>query len=357
MGGKWWLREYKEGDEQSISGLYRLVFNEEVNIQNWVWQYKRNPAGKPIIGLAESSQGLVGYYALMPIRMLIRNKICIEHYSLEAMTHPDYGGQGIFTTLGKEIYEIAARRGTHFLYAFTNEKSHPAVVNKLGHRDIYKGIPLWVKPLNWESIIRKCLVDNRLVVGLGSEFGKIAMTLLHRPTQNKPKYSVREVPYFDERFNSFWEEASDYNIMVVRDKQYLTWRYIEKPGEKYAIFIVERGEKLSGYLVLKCMEKFSLQIGFIMDLLTVPGEPQAARDLVSTMMSYFERKGMDIVGCLMLPGTVYSRILKEAGFFLISKKLLPQDMYWTAFNIASPSSFLFEPSNWFVTWGDHNDNI
>lgn len=356
MTRQWHPRQYQEGDEGGILDLYTLAFGSDISAERLVWQYKQNPAGQPIIHLAESSQGIVGYYALMPIRMRIRNKICIEIYSLETMTHPDYRGQGIFTILGKENYKLAARRGFHFLYGFTNRNAHPIVVNKLDWRDLYNGIPLWVKPLNLESIIRKRLVDNRLVAGLGSKFGKIAMNILYRPMQNKPKYSITEVSYFDERFNLLWEETSNDGVMVVRDKEYLTWRYLEKPGEKYAIFIVEREEKLLGYMILKCTERFNLQIGFIMDLLTVSGEPQIARDLISTSVSYFEQKRMDMVGCLMLPGTVYLRNLKEAGFMKVPKKLLPQDMYLGVCNFTSqyPSSFLFDPNNWFITWGDHD---
>lgn len=352
------MREYRDGDEESIRELYHLVFGEEISAQHWAWRYKQNPSGQPVIALAESSQGIVGQYALTPLRMKVEDKICLGSLSLHTMVHSDYRGQGMFTTLARKAYELAAERGIHFIYGFPNEDSHHGFITHLDWVDLYDGIPLWVKPLDWETVIKKRLVDNKLLTSLLGKTSRVAMKLVCRSRKGTPVCSVRELATFDERFDSLWDEASrDYNILAVRDKIYLSWRYEEKPSENYTVFIAESGEKLLGFIVVKCMERFGLQSGFIMDMVVIPEELRVSTDLVSAAVNYCEMKRMDMVGCLMLPGVSFSRTLKQAGFVSLPKRLLPQGMYLGVCNFTSqyPTTYLADPGNWFITWGDHDD--
>jgi len=169
--------------------------------------------------------------------------------------------------------------------------------------------------------------------------------------------SVRETSSFDQRFDSLWNEASrDHKIMVVRDKAYLTWRYVEKPANDYVILITEKGNDLLGYIVLRCMEEFGLRVGFIVDIFTIPEETGVSVDLISEAVKYFELKQMDMVGCLMLPNVRYGHSLKQAGFIKAPSKLLPQDMYLGVRPISSqyPVTFFIDPNNWFINWSDHD---
>jgi len=357
MTRKWHPRQYKEGDERGILDLYKLVFGNGISTEDWEWKYKRNHPSQALIILAEADGRVVGQYALLPRLMKVEDNISIGSLSVDTMVHPAYRGQGMFITLTKEAYELAKSRGIHFVYGFPNRNSHHGFITKLDWADLYKGIPLLVKPLNLENILRKRLVDNKLLAGLGDKIGNIAMRALYRSQRNVPVCSVKEISSFDPRFDSLWDGASrGHKIMVIRDKAYLTWRYVEKPGNAYVILIAEKEENLLGYIVLKCMEEFGLQIGFIVDMLTVPEELRVSADLISAALKYFGLRQMDIVGCLMLPCTRYSHSLKQAGFINALQKLLPQDMYLGVRGLSSqyPVTFLTDPNNWFISWGDHD---
>lgn len=60
MKRQWGVREYKCGDEGEILKLHTLVFGSEAKADWWQWRYKQNPAGEPVIVLAEAEQGIVG---------------------------------------------------------------------------------------------------------------------------------------------------------------------------------------------------------------------------------------------------------------------------------------------------------
>lgn len=358
MTRQWYPREYKEGDEKDILDLYQLVFGTQMSTEHWVWEYKRSTAGEAVIIVAESDDGIVGQYALSPRLMKIGDSVAKGSLSFDTMVHPNYRGQGMFITLAEEAYELATRRGIHFIYGFPNANSHHGFVKKLGWADFdNKGIPLWIKPLNLENILKKRFVNNKLLAGLGGKAGNIVVRVLYRSTGNTPAGSITEISSFDRRFDSFWSEVSrDLGIMVVRDKGYLAWRYMEKPGSDYSVLIAEDGKDLLGYVVLKCMEDFGLQIGFIVDILTIPQEAKVPLSLISAAVSYFESRKMDIVSCLSLPNARYSRSLKRAGFIRAPSRLLPQDMYLGVRRFSSryPVTFLTDPKNWFISWGDHD---
>ncbi len=357
MTEQWHPREYQTGDEAGIRNLFHLVFNKKMSVEHGDWQYTKNPAGESIIYVADSGQDVVGHFALMPVRMKIGDQNCIGGYTLDAMTHPDYKRQGIFPTLAKEIYGRAVERGMHFLYAFENENSYPPVIAKLGHHDIYRGIPLWARVLSWQNVIEKHLVGSEFVARLAGRCAGLVTSVFSGTVPKRNTYSIHEVTSFDERFNELWKDCSGHgSIMAIRDREYLTWRYIQKPEQQYAIFVAEKGEKLTGYIILKCVQELGLYTGFIMDVLTRPEEPQAARELISSALGYFKEKTVDVVGCLMVPGAAYSRLLGKAGFIRVPRRLLPQAMYWTGrqLTFSYPSSFLFDYHNWFITWGDHD---
>jgi len=358
---KWFSRDFREGDEDNLRKLHKLVFDTQISIERWKWRYKENPAGQSIIVVAESNQRIVGQYALVPLIMRIENTLCVGSQSLDTMVHPDYRGQGIFVSLAEKAYKVAEEKGIRFIYGFPNGNSHYGITTKLGWRDIYDGIPLWIKPINLESLIKKRFLHNYLIAKMGSSASKLILWLLNnkysRIQENTAVCVIREISSFDNRFDAHYQAASkEYSIMVVRDERYLNWRYLRKPGERYTTFVAERGERLLGYIVLKCAEKFDLQIGFIVDILVIPQESQAARQLISAATEYFTMKKMDIVGCLMLPSTFYSQKLKQMGFIMTPKKLLPQEMYLgvRSFSNQYTREFLTIPRNWFITWGDHD---
>ncbi|MFC2002742.1 GNAT family N-acetyltransferase [Chloroflexota bacterium] len=358
MTRQWHLREYKEGDERDILDLYKLVFGVEMSLEHWLWKYKRNPAGQPFIILAEAEQGIVGHFALLPRLMKVGDNASLGSLSVDTMVHPEYRCQGMHVIMGRETCELAARRGSVIAYGFSNQLSHRNATTKIGFTSSYGGgIPLWIKPLDFETVLRKHFTNNTLLAKLGSKTAQLGMKLFYRSSKTRPTCSIKELSSFDERFDSLWDKFSkSYDIMVTRNRAYLTWRYLEKPSDEYRIFVAERGEKLVGAIVVKCAEQVDFMIGFIMDMLSTPEEPEAGKELISAAVDHFAARQIDMAGCLMLPGAAYSRNLKGMGFVKAPKSLLPQEMYLDVNNLVpqyQKASFV-NPKNWFVTWGDHD---
>jgi hypothetical protein len=63
--------------------------------------------------------------------------------------------------------------------------------------------------------------------------------------------TIRDVKFFDVRFDGFWEQLAKVQaILVVRDSCYLNWRYAAYPFAGIQSFELSRGDKLLGFAVI-----------------------------------------------------------------------------------------------------------
>jgi GNAT superfamily N-acetyltransferase len=359
MNAGWIIRPYRPGDEERIVTLYRLVFREEMTEQHWRWRYRQLGDGHPAIALAECDNGLVGHYAVRPVRMKIGDSVCSAALSLDTMVHPDYRGQGMFVKLAANLYESVARQGIHLVYGFPNENSHHGFVSKLGWIDLCGPVPLFVKLLNLEHVLSKRLPANGLT-GLAARLTALGLCVL-RPTKSVEVplgCTLQQVSSFDQRVDRLWEQASGcFSIVAVRDQRYLNWRFAAKPANGYTIFALDQGRDLAGYVVLTSADKFGLCVGFLVDLLTVPDRPEIARYLVSKAAEFLASSGTDLITCLMLPHGPYAEALRANGFLLLPSRFHPQRMYLSVYRNTEvhPEGFIANPRNWHITWADHDD--
>ena len=353
------MRPYRDGDEDDIRELFELVFGKELSAEQWNWQYRDNHTDMIMITLAEGEGGeLAGHYALRPVRMKVGDKTCLGTLSLDTMVHPDYRKQGMFIKLATRMYEVAAEQGIPLTYGFPNRNSYHGLFNRLDWVDLCGRIPLFAKILNVRNVLSNRL-SNRLLLSVAASLGKAALSLFYAFQRGALPADCRleEVTRFDDRINDLWEKTStSYSILAVRDKEYLNWRYVENPTEEYALFVVERDHEVVGYTVLKCEERFGLQVGFIVDVLTIPNEPGIGNGLISEAVEYFRKEHMDMVGCLMLEHTPYAKSLRKNRFVIVPQKLFPQELYLGVRRHTEEYSeqFITNPENWFITWGDHD---
>ena len=106
-------------DLDAIRHLYNQVWGYSRPADYDLWRYFGSPDGHcPLTGAFEGDR-IVGFYSLWPVRLRIGAEIVLGGQSMDTMTHPDYRGQGIFTMLANECYELAAEQGYQFYLWFS----------------------------------------------------------------------------------------------------------------------------------------------------------------------------------------------------------------------------------------------
>jgi hypothetical protein len=348
------LREFNDEDKPNVIELLNQVTANKRNNEQWEWLYKKSPAGKSIIVLA-GERNLVGQCAFIPIKIKIKNETCLGCWNPDSVVAPEFQRKGIFTGLVKKTYELAKQQNIQLAWGFPNANSHAVTIEKLSWIDLHQGLPLWVKPLNLENLLYRFFKHGKLLVKIVTSPIQKIMETGNNYKKQATQIDIKKITYVDAKFDDLWARAStSHEIMAVRDKEYLTWRYFEKPGANYEVLTAWSRDVLEGYIVLSCEEKFGLKIGHIVDILVPPENTSVACSLIAAAIKHFSARKMDIVSCLMLPKSYLANALKSEGFFVAPKKFLPSQGYlgMTVLSDEVESKILTNPINWYITWGD-----
>jgi hypothetical protein len=131
----------------------------------------------------------------------------------------------------------------------------------------------------WD-LVRKVLVSTAISI-LGSE-----------SKSDKIELPEIELKSLGTEFSGSWMDFSrDYKFSFERDKKFLNWRY-SNPEADYRVYVVRKGNKVAGYVVIALEEKsislgrlrFSgLKEGFIVDLV-------AEKDMILPLISAAEEE-------------------------------------------------------------------
>ncbi len=371
MTQEWSVRLYREGDEQGILELMNVAGIKR-NIEEWSWEYRENPLGH-LIGLAEHGGRIIGHMALVPVYMKIGLKSIKGCQAVDLVVHPRYRGQGIFLSIGKFLLNEAGKQGISVAYGFPNKPAHSGHL-KYGWFDVCD-VPFLVKLVRY-SDIADLLADYRItrflskfgisrrvmnsVLGAGFAATSFVNKVFNRVEIGKTdSVEIRRAESFDNRIDDFWNEVSrDYVNLVLRDKEYMNWRYFRKPNNKYTTLIAEEHGKLLGYVVLCSEVTRNLKFGCVVDILAFSQRRSIIRLLISEAVEQLKREDADLIVCWMSnishSGQAPYRILKANGFFQVPGRSNP---FIVRVNSPSlPPEFVCNPTDWYLTMGD-SDHI
>jgi GNAT superfamily N-acetyltransferase len=344
---QWLVREYRDGDEEQIRELRGIVLSGAQDSNWWQWMCRNGPDGPAIIWLADTGEEIIGHHALLPLRVKIGDQVCKCCIGFDAMTHPDYQRRGVLASVDAKLGEAAEEKGVNFSFGMATTRIFP-VYTKLQALVVCVP-PLLVRVVNWGRVLK---YRFKVPVPVGNLFGYFRDRLLSRSSRLRDTgIAVEQIQSFDERFDDLWQKASEIApIMIVRDRSYLNWRYVEKPENKYVMFAARRQREIVGYIVVMLVS-FDLLRGEIIDLLTVPGEDIVTEELVNRAIGYLREEGAEVVTCLMLPDTPYYRTLRKMGFICRSSGL-QLGVRLRKTNLSS--EFITNPRNWYYVLGDRD---
>lgn len=215
------LKNYVPGDETKILDMFKVVFKQDLTMDQWLWRFRHNPAGKHLIKLMWDGDKLVGHYAVSPIYMKVDGEEVLTAHSLTTMTHPEYGGRGIFKQLSNSLYdELENEMNCKAIWGYPNNNSHYG----------------FVKSLKWSNIA--------VLHTLGIAAENIKSTGISLKVTPISKFNNAHAKFIDSKL------ASNFKAYVRRDVDYLNWRYVEKPVTEYKRYEVD-GEFGKGIIVAK----------------------------------------------------------------------------------------------------------
>ena len=342
------IRKYKQGDEKGIVELMRLCFGRadfDYWMKHWVWEYKENPLDKDI-WIVEHNGQIVACHAHVPINLKVGKKIFKSCIAVDHMTHPNFRRRRLQWKIGDIAHDELRKAGIYFSYYFPGEVFHKHR-RRGAQYEVYK-IPVMMKILDTNEILRE-LTGSRFLSKVLSVWLNPTISIFFRSKKSSiiEDLKITEITHFDDRINDFWKNVSRYfGIIVVRNKEYLNWRYFKRPDSNFKVLLAEEDEKILGYIVFSSKD----EKGFIVDLLVDPHRIDVIQSLVSTAVEQLREEKVHRIVCWMLKNNPYYKVLRANGFIPYSSK------YPFGVTIYSPSNvpveFVKNPNNWYLTLGD-----
>ncbi|MFI5294180.1 MAG: GNAT family N-acetyltransferase [Thermodesulfovibrionales bacterium] len=233
------VRLYRPGDEVGIRGLFKEVFGREMSLEEWMWKYTGEGERSVYSSVAENVSGeIIGHYGCMVQRAIHRGRKIYGISIGDVMTHPKCRGIRLFRELATIGPTEAVRNGIVLGYGFPNERAF-RLPEKLG---LYEKV---------EDVF---------------EAGKDVQS-----HNNLNRYTYRFFPlrYEDSRIDTLWEQLKGrIHLAVIRDREYLRWRYQRHPYFSYEFWGLKKrwGLQLAGLAVMRKDNERMLLMDFVCPL-------------------------------------------------------------------------------------------
>jgi GNAT superfamily N-acetyltransferase len=183
------LVDYEPEHRQDYLRLLRGAWGEgAMSGEEFDWWFDRNPAGS-LRSVAVMGGRVVGVAAHSLYRMVLDGEEAVASASVHAVTDPSARGRGVFVELERKHEREATERGVACVLAFASAPTAPLFLGPLGWTAIGK-LRVWARPVRV------------------------------RESRDSIEFSV-------ERTDG--DAASDWPNHVIRDVDYLVWRYGNSP--------------------------------------------------------------------------------------------------------------------------------
>jgi len=236
--GKFYIRKFQENDEKKVLELWRLTFNQEMNQPLWRWKYFDNPYSQALLLCESENHEILALYGGIPFKGSRDGRAVVIVQLMDIMSHPDFRGKGLFARTGKAFFEIFCKKGSaEILYGFPGEF----------HFELGKRI-LGYAPL-----------ESR-VTYLKGETDVLA-------SKKRPSFkNIKRIKNPGKEFDRLWEKcATDYPYTIVRNSEFLRWRFCRHPEKKYEIFCLKGmfSAQIQGYAALYFKEDSAILVDML----------------------------------------------------------------------------------------------
>jgi len=346
------VTDLRPGEEEAVNALYNETFNFSRSLAAWRWKFQKIPLRDLVVVRCLRRRGeLVGHGASLPMRFRVLGREVVAGQMVDFGVRPsvrfDLALYRLNRILLKGLRETWMAQGMPFIYGFPNERAYRFHKRIAGTRD-FLWIPVWTRWLNpFGRFLGRVRSRSLLAAGrLVSRASWCAAGQAARARAAGGTLRFFSLPEPDERLDRLWEKAAPaYGILSYRDRRQLAWRYFEKPGRPYDVWLLADELGPLGYAATSVHEE-DVRVGYMVDVF---GEPPWTRTVVHRTLERLALLGCDLVRCLAVESSVLGRALADLGF---SREPQEVPMIGLIFDPALEKESFFDGRNWHVTYGD-----
>jgi hypothetical protein len=228
----------------------------------------------------------------MPRRFLRDGEPVTLMQASDAMTDPDWRGQGIFTGLDEIVCAAAGAAGASLAWAYSGRLSLKGFQRNgwriIGHAPLYRRRYRARRALLRAGRLGPVLARAAPLLDVVSGARDRARLPLGRAAD------LVRLPRFDARVDALFDACAPRRGLVgVRGATWLNWRYVDTPTGRQECYGLLRGDALAGYLVAECVDGNA----YLVDHLAADEEARAALLLAFTALG--RERGMAEASALL----------------------------------------------------------
>ena len=340
---------YRPDDRRSVEALYRRVFGRdaaEASRLRWEWQYRRNPnnpGGEPEIWIAREGPAIIGQYATMPVRLVVKGRELAASWGMDVMVAPERQRRG----LGEVLFRTWDRNVGASLGLGLSEASY-RLFQKLKWPDVGP-VPCLVKPLS-----RRAFRHPRWPVPINRLISFLTWPLVLIVSRSRPlSAEVRVIQRFDDSFTSLWDRlAPKFELAVRRDAAYLNWKFATAPHVRYSIAALVREGGTAGYAVYRHLHEPRGRVTLLVDFLADPEDEEGFETLLRWVDREARQADSDKIRTFAM-NAVFRRILRKSGYFVVKSTM---EFVIKVNGTDVPGDFYKNTDGWHVTLGDSDQD-
>jgi GNAT superfamily N-acetyltransferase len=259
------VRAYTVADQTACLSLLRRAHDPEFSEDRFTWLHEHCPHGRSLRTVCCDGERVVGFYAAIPKRVVVGNRILIAGRDVDPVVDPQYRRRGVFGQLLD--YALHTFNGIDFFFNFANDVSRPGFLSR-GWR------------LSGALLDAVCQLSSRrwldsesllfLATGARARSARNAFVVRTDPATLLGKHGLRPV-------------APEGMMWVQRTPAYLEWRYVRAPLRSYECFALLRGSEAVLALITR-LEATSRRL-LVLDILTSGSAPYDLGPLLVAMRS------------------------------------------------------------------------
>lgn len=359
------LKPLEKTDYPALNTLFKKAFGCHRSLKMWQWKYDTNPHGDAIATVAvaamseetiarekndlkpakeEDKSAIIGFYGLLPRKVYCAGDVLLAFQEVDLMVDPEHTRGGLFKRLGRETYSRLIEHDHPFTFGFPNTTSLPAGRRILGWKAIER-IPLWTMLLKPGAVLAGKYLS---FPGASSAAGGF-IRLFNRFTLSVHwKGEIVESPEITESFVSGINGApSDTDIVFIRDRDYLQWRYQQCPEQDYTFFSAQSREGQCQAVAVLGTDNAGR--ANLTEFRYVPGHEDAGTALLRHLARYSLQNGCTTLRSWALADSEEARFLSKRGFFNRNA------MNYHVIRSFRPPEFnriIWDPRRWRLSSGD-----
>lgn len=373
--------------DTDLNMLYDLFAQDEGlrrTMSSLKWQYFKNPTEKIYAQFAvdkkDSTEEPAAFYALCPLRFKAGASTTTAGLSLDTFTGINYRRMGLFTKLADEVYRKCQKQGISLIFGFPNANSATGFFKRLGWSSLGP-LPLYVKPLRLSVFVRaffilayQLLSWRKIEYSSGklpfSEdfkeritcfFSRISMPFSrYQATTDDGRIQILK-NFSDHRIDELWKQFSErIPYTVVRDAQYLNWRFVDRPprtseafGRIYTSAAYYENTRMQGFVSYRTKMRKGICYGYIMDLIYEPQRHKIGHTLLGYAVNDMHEQGAEMILAYNFQHSPNHTPFRTNHFFYLPERYRPFEFYFGTKNLALANNFKARVAqNWYISFSD-----